>query len=332
MVQRASSFFQSIDMMNSIRPMKLTALDLNLLTVLDALLTESSVARAASRLGRSQPAVSHSLRHLRQLFADPLLVRSGHKMLLTPKAESLRLPLRGVLEGAASLFNPDEFDPRTSNRRFRLMIPDFVASVLLPGLAQRISTEAPSIVLETVGWRGPDMMTADFSRTIDIIVSWSEHSFPGFHRHPLYRDRDCLAFRIGHPAAGRLSSLEGFLDARHIAVIGAGETADPIDAWLAGSRVERRVAAVVASYVQALQVAATTDMVAFAPGRTIAALAPRLGLDRCNPPIDPGEDQQLLFIPARCAQDPAINWLRTMIVTESQAELVDYPYAPPVAG
>lgn len=307
-------FFKSIDRIDIIRIMNLARLDLNLLFALDALLAESSVARAATSLGRSQPAVSHSLRKLRHIFGDPLLVRVGHKMLLTPKAESLRAPLRDVILGAAALLGSGEFNPRTSDRRFRLMVPDLAASVILPGLVERVAAEAPNVVVELVGWRGPELMTPDFARGIDMIVSWSEHSFSGFHRQKLYTDLDELAFRRGHPAASRLSTVEALLTARHIAVVGAGEASDPIDQWLAGKKLRRNIALVVSTYVQALQVAAKTDLVAVAPGRTIAALAPHLGLERSAFPIDPGEDQQLIFYPARSAQEPASIWLRTIVL------------------
>ncbi|HEY0628110.1 MAG TPA: LysR family transcriptional regulator [Sphingomicrobium sp.] len=299
--------------------MKLSGLDLNLLVALDALLAENSVARAAVRLGRSQPAVSHSLRHLRHLFADPLLVRVGHRMIPTPRAEALRAPLRELLDRARSLLGPILFDPRTSSCRFRLMMPDLAASVVLPGLVERVSSEAPNVVLELVGWRGPEVMTPDFAASLDLIVSWSEHSFPGFDRQDLYADRDALAFRRGHPAGATLSGIEGFLAARHIAVVGAGERGDPIDDWLARRKLWRRVSLVVATYVQALHVASVTDLVAFAPGRTIAAFAPQLGLGRCDPPVDPGEDRQLLFYPRSSADDPASIWLRSMVMAAAQA-------------
>jgi DNA-binding transcriptional LysR family regulator len=79
--------------MNSIQQMNLTGRDLNLLMALDALLTERSVSRAAEKIGLSQPATSHALGRLRQIFNDPLLVRVGTRMDLTPRAEALRAPL-----------------------------------------------------------------------------------------------------------------------------------------------------------------------------------------------------------------------------------------------
>ena len=104
--------------------MNLASLDLNLLVALDALLREASVSRAAERIGLSQPATSHALRRLRDLMGDPLLVRAGPRMELTPRAEALREPLAAALAQVQGLFAEEAFDPAVSRRRFKAMIPD----------------------------------------------------------------------------------------------------------------------------------------------------------------------------------------------------------------
>ena len=78
--------------------MNLNSLDLNLLVALEALLKDASVSRAAMRIGLSQPATSHALQRLRALIGDPLLVRSGARMELTPRAQALRGPLAQALD------------------------------------------------------------------------------------------------------------------------------------------------------------------------------------------------------------------------------------------
>jgi len=296
-----------------IRAMNLAGLDLNLLVTLDALLAEASVGRAAQRVGLSQPATSHALRRLRDLFDDALLVRTGRGMELTPRAEALREPVATALDRVARLFDPPAFDPATSNRRFRIMIPDLAASILVPPLVERVGAEAPNVVIEIVGWRGPDVMTPEFVRSIDIVVNWDGKSFPGFHRQTLYRDRDALAVRRDRPERDRLRRLEGFVAAWHVAGVGRGEVGDPIDAWLAGHGLERRAALVVPTYLQALQAAAASDLVAFVPGRLIAALGEGLRLTSVAPPIDPGEDEQFMFYPTRHRMEPGSIWLRRLV-------------------
>ena len=116
--------------------------------------------------------------------------------------------------------------------------------------------------------------------------------------------------RAGHPLAKRLGRLDIFLAARHVAVVGSGEHEDLIDAWLRREGVERRIALVVPSYRQALRTTARSDLVAFVPGRFVASLARPLGLVAIAPPLDPGEDVQYMFHPARAQLDPASLWLR----------------------
>ncbi len=118
--------------------MNLKSLDLNLLVALDALLLEGNVGRAAMRIGLSQPAASHALRRLRDILHDPLLVRVGARMQLTPRAETLRGPLTQALEQVRGLFAPSDFDAANSDRHFRLMMPDLAVELLMPPLMQKI--------------------------------------------------------------------------------------------------------------------------------------------------------------------------------------------------
>src|SRR5262249_37233315 len=109
---------QSIDRIGSIHMMNLVSVDLNLLVALEALIAEAHVGRAAGRIGRSQPALSHALMRLRDLLGDPLLVRIGSRMELTPRALALKESLPDALERVRSLLATESFDPATSARHF----------------------------------------------------------------------------------------------------------------------------------------------------------------------------------------------------------------------
>src|SRR5256714_11480417 len=151
--------------------MNLNSLDLNLLVALDALLREASVSRAAMRIGLSQRAASHALRRLRDVIGDPLLVRTGARMELTPRAQALRAPLAQALDQVRSLFIADEFDAARSERQFRLMMPDLAVELLMPPLMAKITKAAPNVRIDVVPWRGPAIFTAEFARTIDMVIS-----------------------------------------------------------------------------------------------------------------------------------------------------------------
>ena len=293
--------------------MNLAALDLNLLVALDALLLEANVSRAAMRIGLSQPAASHALQRLRDVLGDPLLVRVGARMELTPRAQALRGPLAQALDQVRGLFVTGDFDAARSERHFRLMMPDLAVELLMPPLMKKLDAAAPGVRIEVVPWRGPAIFTAEFARTIDLVISIGD-AFKGFHRQLLYTDSDALAVRRDHPMAAKLKRRDAFLEARHVAVVIRGQNADLIDTWLLGKGVRRRIALVVPGYIEALHIVARTDLVAFVPRRLIAALAKPLSLTAIVPPLDPGIDEQFMFYPTRAQMDPGSIWLRNLML------------------
>ena len=172
---------------------------------------------------------------------------------------------------------------------------------------------APNVRIDVVPWRGPAIFTAEFARTIDLVISIG-NAFTGFHRQRLYTDSDALAVRRGHPVGARLKRLETFLDARHVAVVIRGQSEDLIDGWLRSKGIERRIALVVPGYIEALHVTARTDLVAFVPRRLIGALSKQLSLATIAPPLDPGIDEQFMFYPTRAQMDPGSIWLRNIML------------------
>jgi DNA-binding transcriptional LysR family regulator len=308
-----------MQMMIYIHHMNLASLDLNLLKALDALLLEANVGRAAMRLQLSQPAASHALRKLREALNDPLLVRVGARMELTPRAQALREPLANALNQVRGLFAGETFDPKVSERHFRLLFPGLEVELLGPAMIRKAAREAPGVAFDFLPWRGPDIMTAEFTRSLDLITSVQADGYPTFHRQRIYTDSDALAVRKGHPLGGRLKRKDVFLAARHIAVAGRGLREDVIDYWLRDEKIARKIAVTVPSYIEALHVVARTDLVAFVPRKLIASLAKPLSLVTIDPPFDPGTDEQFIFYPTRAQRDPASIWLRNLVSESARA-------------
>jgi DNA-binding transcriptional LysR family regulator len=292
--------------------MNLASVDLNLLVALDALISESHVGRAAGKIGLSQPAASHALNRLRDLFADPLLVRVGSRMELTPRAIGLRDSLAETLEGVQTILAPDSFDPATSTRRFGVMMQDHIAHLVVPRLVKRVHCDAPRIRLDFLPWQSPSSVKVERIRSIDLLFSCSTSEIVGFQRESLFTDTEVTVVRQGYPAAVRLKNLKTFLSSSHVAVVGRGLTEDPVDGWLRQEGLARNVVLRVPSYLQALQTVAQSDVIAFVPKRLARSLARPLSLAVLPPPIDPGEYQEYLFHPLRAAQDPASIWLRKL--------------------
>lgn len=294
--------------------MNLASVDLNLLVALDAFISEAHVGRAARKIGLSQPAASHALNRLRGLLGDPLLVRVGSRMQLTPRALSLRELLPEVLERVHGLLVEESFQPARSTRRFSVMMQDHIAHLIVPVLVNRVCSEAPNVGLHVLPWQSLGSIPPDRLRSIDLLISCSENEVAGFERETLYKDTEVTVVRKGYPWPSRLTNLDAFLKGRHVAVVGRGLIEDPVDTWLRHEKLRRHVVLRVPSYVQALQAVAQSDLVAFVPARLAQSLAAPLSLALLAPPIDPGEYQEHLFHPRRSAQDPASVWLRKLVL------------------
>ena len=162
-------------------------------------------------------------------------------------------------------------------------------------------------------WRGPAIVTAEFARTIDMVISIGD-AFKGFHRQLLYTDRDALAVRRDHPVGARLKRRDVFLNARHVAVVIRGQNEDLIDSWLRTKGIERRIALVVPGYMEALHVVGAHRSCGVCPAPAISALAKPLSLQTVTPPLDPGIDEQFMFYPTRAQFDPGSIWLRNLVL------------------
>jgi DNA-binding transcriptional LysR family regulator len=304
--------------MFAIRVMNLSSIDLNLLVALDALISEAHVGRAARKIGLSQPAASHALKRLRDLFSDPLLVRVGSRMELTPRAIGLRDSLAETLDRVQTFLVADTFEPATSARRFSLMMQDHVAHLIVPALVKRVHSEAPGVGLRVLPWQSPGSVNGERLRSIDLLISCSELEIPGFQKEILFTDTEVTVVRKGHPSSSRIKKLRGFLNSRHVAVVGRGLAEDPVDTWLRQEGLTRQIVLRVPSYLQALQAAALADLVSFVPKRLAESLARPLSLAVLPPPLDPGKYQEFLHYPRRAIQDSGSIWLRKLTLEIGQ--------------
>lgn len=280
-------------------------LDLSLLPALDALFDTRNVTRAAERVGVSQPAMSRIVAKLRARFDDALLVRTGARSELTPRAEAMRLPVKAILEQAAQLAATPNFDPRTTDRCFHLAIPDVVAATLLPPLRRVLAHGAPKCRLSVAPWPGRNVDPARF----DMAIATEPAIFPGFRIEPLFEDHDVLAFRGGSEAP----SVDDAMRRSHVAVVPTGFSRDLADDWLNAEGRSRAIAVVVPHYLQALNLVAQSDLLAILPRRLVETIGRALGVDHVELPVPQKLDRYWLLHPARLTSDPASRWLRATV-------------------
>ena len=222
--------------------MNIQTFDLNLLRVLDALLRERNVSRAAERLALSQPAVSNALNRLRELLDDPLLVRAGRAMQPTPRALALEAPIRAALRQIEqSLGDGEGFDPGRSRQRFTVAVTDYVELICMPALMRRLSERAPGISI-AIQHLTPTLPAEALDKgELDLVLGRFENVPARFQRRHWASETLQLVARRQHPLLAQAPDLATFLELQHLWVHG-GQTKGMVDQWLGSQGLKRQVA------------------------------------------------------------------------------------------
>ena len=173
--------------------MRRTEFDLNLLTVLDALIAERNVTRAGKQLSRSQPAVSNALRRLREILRDDLLVRGPNGLVLTPRAQALREPLHEIISLIdESILREASFDPTLANGVYRISMPDRLTLAVVPPLMERLTKIAPGMDFHVVTADGRQALHLLEHDQVDIALGWFDDK-PEFSTQNSWRTRSSIA-------------------------------------------------------------------------------------------------------------------------------------------
>ncbi|MBL8384004.1 MAG: LysR family transcriptional regulator [Burkholderiales bacterium] len=288
--------------------MHLRNLDLNLLTVLDAVVEARNVTRAAQRLHLSQSAVSHALTRLRRAFGDPLLVRGSDGMAPTPLALRLAGPVRDALATLQTAVGTlRTFDPATTTDTFRVGATDYGELLLLPGLAEAVRRAAPQVRILTQPIRqetlGEDLATG----RIDVAVGFVRHPPADTHAVKLLDERyACLARRDWRGAL----TLRRYLDARHLQVSPSGTLSGPADEALARLGTRRNVVFATPHFTSGAGIVARTDLLMTTPARVARTFAREMPLRVLAPPFEIPPIALTMMWSARTHRDAGQRWLR----------------------
>ncbi len=295
--------------------MNLESIDLNLLRVLDALLAERHVTRAAKRVGLSQPAASHALSRLRDALGDQLLVRTPKGLALTPRATEIATPLRAALASLEQAVAGAGFDPATAKRTFQIATIDYGSFVLVPGLLERVQREAPGVDLWVRAVR-EDPCEQLASGEADLVVGPLPMipARASIHARKLYEERFVCMARKGHPRVRKGLDVATWASLPHILVAPRGAPGGVVDEVLAKHGLARRVALAVPHFLVAPHVVAGSDLVLTIGSRVAAAFVEMLPVKIFDPPVPiPGFEVKLAWH-ERTHNDPGQRWLRALIV------------------
>lgn len=315
--------------------MRLSQFDLNLLRALDALLTERHVTRAAARLFVTQQAASSALQRLREHFDDPLLVRHGRNLELSPQAEALVEPVRNALLAAqAALDARPAFDPLTATGTIRIAMSDYGVFVAMPILMRYLADRAPGMHCQLLqlpqdGFDPLEMGELDFMLSARDLKLYGEHKPSKQIRSQKVFSDDFVC--VADPNCVDLScglTKADYRHARHNTVsLGPGIKTLVEWGWSSAS-LELNVVAVAPSFSAQLFMLPGTPIVATAQRRLAESLAPRLNLQIVECPLALSRLYERLMWHARSDDAPAMKWVRSIfdeIAKELQADRSDQP-------
>ena len=287
----------------------LRTLDLNSLVALDGLLSTGSVTLAARQLGLTQSAMSRTLARLRVWLDDPLLVRTGRQMLLTPRAQRLGVPLReALLRLEEVVVARPRFTPETAERAFSLATADYGFAVLLPGLLAHLRRVAPNVSVVS-SQLGPDWVNELASGALDAVVCPKRDSSPGVVWTRLLTERMVCAVSANSPVS--TLSLKRFCELPHVFVAPVGQSVGVVDEALARLKLKRQVALRMPSFLAAALVVGETDLVV-----TLAERVARLfshSLKVVASPIALPDFTVSLAWHERTRDDPGHAWFRQVV-------------------
>jgi DNA-binding transcriptional LysR family regulator len=308
--------------------MNLAAIDLNLLLVFDALMTERHATRAGQRIGLSQPAVSAALNRLRGILDDNLFVRRGGEMAPTPRALALAEPVADALRQIEFAFGASaRFDPATMRQDFTIRGVDYVGYLIIPPLMATLTNAAPGIVVRCLDAQTGSVPQLLEDGRIDLAIEVMHDLDDPVRSQFLLRERYVVIVNAQHPdidASGHIDSQDTFdLDLYcrlpHALHSFVGGTIGNVDAALAAINRQRHVALSVPHFFSIAKAVADSQMIATFPERLAARIAPVLGLRVYRAPIDLAPISLAVIWHRRNDSDAGQIWFRQQVMDAAQS-------------
>lgn len=294
--------------------MSLSSLDLNLLLVLETVLSERSVARAAQRLHVTPSAISNGLAKLRTALGDPLVTRRGRGIVPTPRAEELLPALSRALAELERAVTQTPFDSATCTRTFTLAMADAGQVASLPAIAAALAQGMPRARLRVVGIESL-LALGDLSSTEVDLHFGMRATGPGIHAESLYDEPTVLVARNAHPELRAKPSRQRLATLLHVGVeLAPGRGfRDPFAASYVRAGLPRTVVLTVPSFAAAAAVTAQTDYVTTLPASLLATLGAPLRLAAVGGPVPAQAVSMALCWHERTHADPAAVAFRALV-------------------
>jgi DNA-binding transcriptional LysR family regulator len=259
--------------------------------------------------------MSNALSRLRALLGDPLFMRTSAGMRPTPFAQQLAAPVQQALDLIRASFSQRAgFDPRTSDRIFRLQLTDVGEIAFLPPLLERLQRDAPGIRVETQHLPQDEVSDALASGEVDLALGFLPELSQGVVQRRLFRDRYVCLVRADHPRIGSRLTLAQFLGSTHVLVSSRGSAHEIVEQTLRNQGLVRRIALRVPHFTVVPMILARTDHMVIVPEGLVRAITPFGRFKALKPPVDiPALDVKVHWH-ERFDRDPGVSWLRGVLI------------------
>jgi len=313
----------------TIKTMNIAKIDLNLLIYLDVLLREKNVTRSASQLNITQPAMSNGLKRLRNLFNDPILVRTSDGMVPTERARSLAPVIRKILlELEEALQGEEEFNEKHSQRVFRIMASDYAASTLLPKLLRKINEIAPNVTIDIMTPSDVTFHDVEAGK-IDMAINRFDELPQSFHQKTIWRDTFSCLLSADNPDVSKFN-LNTYLSSKHVWVsktgFGVGVGMDPkdvqklgwVDEALARLGKKRDIKVFTRNYHVAMQLAFEDGLIATLPTKAALLHKDDAKYTIVRPPFDIPEIELKMIWSPLLHHDASHIWFRQLVIEAAE--------------
>lgn len=294
-------------------------IDLNLFRVMDAVHEHGGISGAARHLHLSQPAVSHALARLRQLWDDPLFVRQGNSMVPTELTRRVIGEVQAHLRGLQSLVGQaDSFDPATLDMTLRLGMRDVLEAITLPPLMARLADVAPRVRLASVRVPRDELERVLMQGEVDLVIDRERRLGKRIRGTHLADERLAVLMRKGHPLTRRRMDLAAYFKCQHVMVTLQPDQPDPLQAlWAMNGRGERDVILRCQHYFAAANVAVHSDVLVTLPRTYAMALTRALPLSVRDLPLSVPPLGIWMYWHADRDDDPVHRWMRERVQGEA---------------
>ncbi len=291
--------------------MNLRRLDLNLLVLFDALMSERNVTRAAQRIGLSQPAFSNALSRLRHYLKDELFTRGPEGMQPTPRALELAPSIHAALSSIEHALDPVSFDPATATRTFTIDTNDYIVTTAIAHLMGRLAREAPFVDVRVLPPAGRALERLEAGEA-DFAVGVYSDPPDRFAVEKLDDNVFVCLMGQGHPLARGKLDLARYAAAKHLLITPRGDPSGFVDEALARQGLSRRIALTVNHFAVAPVVVASSDLIVTLPKRIADFYAPLFDLVMRPSPVEtsPSYSSIDLLWHRRLGAHPAYQWFR----------------------